>query len=75
MVDTLYLFIGIAIMVGLAMVFSYISKVEIMKGIIAYSLVIAPFVYRAGLLDLWVIILLLFFNLGIIFSEIRRRAT
>jgi len=73
MVDTVLFMIGLGIVFGIAILFSYISKTNLIKGVIAYGMIIAPFVYKAGLLEFWVLIALMFLTLALLFSEIKNR--
>ncbi|MHA2105930.1 MAG: hypothetical protein ACW981_21090 [Candidatus Hodarchaeales archaeon] len=51
--------IGFALLIGLSLMLVVLTKVPLFKGFICYCLVIAPFLYKAGYIDLWVIVALI----------------
>jgi hypothetical protein len=59
--------IGIALLVGLALMLTILTKVPFMKGFICYCLIISPFLYQGGLIELWIIVLLI---ISIIFIDV-----
>jgi hypothetical protein len=51
--------IGFVLLIGVSLLLTILTKVSLSKGMVCYALVVAPFLYKAGYIDLWVIVLLL----------------
>jgi hypothetical protein len=50
---------GLALLVGLSLLLTILTKVNILKGFICYALIISPFLYQSQLIELWVIVVLI----------------
>lgn len=61
-IDVNYL-IGFGIIIGLAFFLAIITHTNMIKGLISYALVISIFVYKAGYIQLWVVVFLLILNI------------
>jgi hypothetical protein len=58
--------IGFALLIGLSLLLTILTKVSLFKGIVCFALVVSPFLYKAGFIDLWVIALLIILNVFIV---------
>ncbi len=65
--------IGFVLLIGIALLLTFLSKVDLFKGFICYCLIVAPFLFKAGYIDLWVIILLMIMMVYIIITSINSR--
>lgn len=64
------LVIGLGFIFGFSAFLTILTKTHFFKGLFAFALILSPFVYKAGYIDLWVIIALIFFNIVILTNEI-----
>lgn len=64
--------IGLALMFSLAMLMTVLSTKD-MEGFLVWLTIFSGFVIWAGLIDLWILILLIIVLVILIFSNIRKR--
>jgi hypothetical protein len=64
--------IGIGILIGFPLILTVLAKIPVQKGIIGFALVVSPFIYKAGLIDIWVIVVLMILGIIILFLDVKK---
>lgn len=71
MVSNTDFMIGVAFVIGFAILLTILSKVEFFKGFIAFCLISSVFIFKAGFIELWLVILFLFLDMFVLVTTIK----